>query len=170
MSIFISEVTSHKFPINKWGTLFWWRNVSHFKTTNLLKWICRSNHRRCSIIKVLLKIFQYWHEKTCVVASQKESCRPEDLQCCEKETPTQLLSCEYWEIFKNTYFEKYLRTAASGFALSIKYLSETFFVVFLNPFWHLLFKIFLFSTMYYNKNYMHSLIFRSKHAETSSVM
>ena len=30
-----------------------------------------------------------------------------------KETPTQVLCCEYCEIFKNTYFEEHLGTAAS---------------------------------------------------------
>ena len=30
-----------------------------------------------------------------------------------KETPTQVFSCEYYNIFKNTYFEKHLPTAAS---------------------------------------------------------
>ena len=35
------------------------------------------------------------------------------LQLYEKETPTQVLCCEYCEIFKNTYFEEHLRTAAS---------------------------------------------------------
>ena len=29
-----------------------------------------------------------------------------------KETPTQVFPCEYCEIFKNTYFEEHLRTAA----------------------------------------------------------
>ena len=33
----------------------------------------------------------------------------------KKETPAQVLSCEYCGIFKNTYFKKHLRTAASGF-------------------------------------------------------
>ena len=28
-------------------------------------------------------------------------------------TGQHLFSCEYWEIFKNTYFEEHLRTAAS---------------------------------------------------------
>ena len=28
-------------------------------------------------------------------------------------TLTQMFSCEYWEIFKNTYFEEHLRTAAA---------------------------------------------------------
>ena len=29
-----------------------------------------------------------------------------------KKTPTQVFSCEYYEIFKNTYFEEHLGTAA----------------------------------------------------------
>ena len=37
------------------------------------------------------------------------------LQACNfvKETPAQVFSCEYCEIFKNTYFEEHLWTAAS---------------------------------------------------------
>ena len=31
----------------------------------------------------------------------------------KRATPTQVLSCEYCEIFRNTYFEKDLQTAAS---------------------------------------------------------
>ena len=31
----------------------------------------------------------------------------------QKESPTQVFSSEYWEIFKNTYFEEHLRAAAS---------------------------------------------------------
>ena len=34
------------------------------------------------------------------------------LQRYSKETPTQVFSCEYGEIFKSTYFEEHLRTAA----------------------------------------------------------
>ena len=30
-----------------------------------------------------------------------------------KETTTQVFSCEYGEIFENTYFEEHLRTTAS---------------------------------------------------------
>ena len=37
------------------------------------------------------------------------------LQRYQKETPTQMFSSEYCEVFKNTHFEKYLLTAASGF-------------------------------------------------------
>ena len=57
--------------------------------------------------KPFFKISQYWLENTCVGVS--------DLQLFWKETPTQLFSCEYCEIFKNTYFEEHLRTATSEF-------------------------------------------------------
>ena len=30
-----------------------------------------------------------------------------------KETSSQVYFCEYWEIFKSTYFEEHLRTAVS---------------------------------------------------------
>ena len=52
--------------------------------------------------KAVLKNSQYSQENTCVRVP-------------EKETPTQVFSCEYCKIFKNTYFEEHLRTAASGF-------------------------------------------------------
>ena len=35
------------------------------------------------------------------------------MQLYEKETPTQVFSCEYCEIFKNTYFEEYLHAAVT---------------------------------------------------------
>ena len=34
-------------------------------------------------------------------------------QLYQKETPTEVFSCEYCEIFKNTYFEEHLLTADS---------------------------------------------------------
>ena len=37
------------------------------------------------------------------------------LQLYQKETPTQVFSCEYCELFKNNYFEKHLQMAAPGF-------------------------------------------------------
>ena len=42
------------------------------------------------------KILQYSQENTCVY---------------EKETPTQMFSCEYCEMFQNTYFKEHVRTA-----------------------------------------------------------
>ena len=38
---------------------------------------------------------------------------PSGLQLYQKETQTQVLSYEYWEIYKNTYFEEYLWTTTS---------------------------------------------------------
>ena len=38
-----------------------------------------------------------------------------DLRACnfiKKEAPTQVLSCEYWKIFDNNYYEEHLRPAA----------------------------------------------------------
>ena len=32
----------------------------------------------------------------------------------KKDTPTQVCSCEYYQIFKNTYFKEHLRTAVSS--------------------------------------------------------
>ena len=37
------------------------------------------------------------------------------LQHYQKQTPTQVFSCEYCEIFKSTYFDGHLQTAASVF-------------------------------------------------------
>ena len=37
------------------------------------------------------------------------------LQLYLKETPTQTLSSEYCKVFKNTYFERHLQTAASNY-------------------------------------------------------
>ena len=60
--------------------------------------------------KLFLNILQYSQEKTCLEVSF--------LQLYQKETPTQVFSCEYWEIFKNTVFEERLpdlATVASEF-------------------------------------------------------
>ena len=51
----------------------------------------RGSHLRCSIEKAVLKNFAVF----------------------QKVTLTQVFSCEYCEIFKNTYFKEHLRTAAS---------------------------------------------------------
>ena len=37
----------------------------------------------------------------------------------EKENPPQVFSCKYCEIFKNTYFEEHLETAASALTITI---------------------------------------------------
>ena len=35
--------------------------------------------------------------------------------CIKKEASAQIFSCEYWEVYKNAYFEEHLRMAASAF-------------------------------------------------------
>ena len=60
----------------------------------------RNSHRKCSVKKVLLKISQY---------SQENKFRSATLL---KRDFNKGASCEYCEIFKNTYFEELLQTAA----------------------------------------------------------
>ena len=43
----------------------------------------------------------------------------EGLQLYYQETPTQVFSCEYYEIFNNTYFGEHLRTAPSRCCSSV---------------------------------------------------
>ena len=71
--------------------------------------LCRSSHQRYSIKKALLKSF--------AMSPGKHLCWSPFLIMLQLEmqveSPTQVFSCEYCEIFKNTYFEEHLRTAAS---------------------------------------------------------
>ena len=55
--------------------------------------------------KMLLEFLQYSQENTCVWSLFLIKLR---------ETPTQVLSREYCKSFKYTYFEKHVRTTASG--------------------------------------------------------
>ena len=72
--------------------------------------------------KVLLKLCNILR-KTPVFESL---CRPSGLQFYLKETPTFMLFCEYYETFKDTYFEEYLRTAASYFMQKKNFSSKKF--------------------------------------------
>ena len=60
--------------------------------------------------KVFLKILQNSQENTCVGVSFL--IKPQTCNFIKKETPTRVFSCEFFEIFKNTYFVEYLRKAA----------------------------------------------------------
>ena len=57
----------------------------------------RSSHQRCSIKKVFLRISQ-----------NAEACN-----FIKKEALAQVFSCEFCEIFKNTFFTEHLRTTTS---------------------------------------------------------
>ena len=60
----------------------------------------REGHRRRSVKKFFVKDFAIFKEKNLCWSLFKE-------------TPTQLFSCEYCEILKNSYFEEHLSRAAS---------------------------------------------------------
>ena len=50
-----------------------------------------------------------------VQRSTRAVAKPLGLKLYKKEIPAQVLSCKYCKIFKNTYFEKHLQTAAFDF-------------------------------------------------------
>ena len=55
---------------------------------------------------MFLEISQNSQENTCARVSSTSS---------KKETMVQVLSCEFWEIFNNSFFTEHLRATASGF-------------------------------------------------------
>ena len=84
----------------------------------MTKGSCKRSHQRCSIKKAVLKNFAIFtgdiNRSIPVLQSlfnKVQSLRSETLL---KKTPTQVFSLLYCEIFKSTYFEEHLRTAASG--------------------------------------------------------
>ena len=60
---------------------------------------------------MLFKISQNSLENICVGASFLIKLQTSGLT--KKEIPTQVLYCEFYEIFKNTYFVEHMRRAAS---------------------------------------------------------
>ena len=67
--------------------------------------------RRCSVKKVFLEISQSSQKNTCVRASFSIN-----LQACDfikKETPTQFHYCEFYKMFKSTFFYRTPPVAAS---------------------------------------------------------
>ena len=71
----------------------WWLLLESNETFFIFIWrifqVAETAGRRSSSKKVVLKILQYSQENSCVV-------------------PTQVLSCEYCEILKNTFFIEYI--------------------------------------------------------------
>ena len=66
----------------------------------------RSNHQGYSVKKGLLKTFANFTEKPlCWSLSFNKFAR---LRLIEKETPTQVFSCEFCKIFKKTFSTQYL--------------------------------------------------------------
>ena len=75
----------------------------------------RSRHRRCSIEKLFLKILQNSQENTCIEVSYLITCN-----FIKKENPTQVLSCEFCESFKNTFFTEHFCACASVLSHALK--------------------------------------------------
>ena len=67
-----------------------------------------------SVKKVFLKILQNLQENTCIGVSFLIKLQASSLQLYLKETPTQVFSCEFCEIFNNTFFQRTTPIAASG--------------------------------------------------------
>ena len=59
--------------------------------------------RICFVKKVFLEISQNWQENTCVRVSFLIKLQTEACNFIKKETLTQVFSCEFWEISKNTF-------------------------------------------------------------------
>ena len=57
----------------------------------------RSRHQRCSLKKTVLKISQISQKTTCIGVTWRSA-------TLLKVTPAQVVSCEFWEIFRNSFF------------------------------------------------------------------
>ena len=80
----------------------------------LFSLVSEAGTRWCSVRKLFLEISQNSQENTCVgVSFLMKSYRPEACKFVKKETPTQVLSFEFCEVFKNTFFCKTPLVAAS---------------------------------------------------------
>ena len=83
--------------------------------------------------KVFFKILKISPENNCVGVSFSQSCQSSDLKRYLTVTPTQVFSCEIWEILKNSYFEEHLKGCfcvmiASSYIDFYNPLQYTFFI------------------------------------------
>ena len=69
--------------------------------------ICCNTHRKHLCYSLFLIKLQTFRPATLLK-------RNFNTQLYQKETPTQVFSCEYFKIFRNTYFEEHQQKAASG--------------------------------------------------------
>ena len=73
----------------------------------------RSSRRRCSIKIDNLEILQNSLENTCVRVSFLIKLQALTCNFIKKEALAQVFFCEFYEIFKNTFFTEHLRATAS---------------------------------------------------------
>ena len=81
----------------------------------------RRSHRRCSIKKLLSKISKFSQETTRVeffFVVKPQAFR--HATWLKKDSNTVVFLRKYWKISENSFFEEHLRTAASGFYLSLQ--------------------------------------------------
>ena len=88
-------------------------NRHHSGVFNVFNVNYRSSHQRCTVKKVLLKISQNSQENTCARVSFLIKLQAEACNFIKKETLAQVFSCEFCEIFKNTFFRRTPLVAAS---------------------------------------------------------
>ena len=74
-----------------------------------------ATHQRCSIKSLFLKISQDSQENTSVGVTFLIKFQPSNLQIYLKRDSDQRVSCDFCEVFKNTFFAEHLRTTASLF-------------------------------------------------------
>ena len=99
----------------------------------------RSSHRWCSMKKLFLNIPQNSQESNCARV--------------KKETLAQVFSCEFCEIFKNTFFIEHLRTTASKkLNFELKPLKQH----------NIILRIYTLSLMYFQEIYVFLFCFKSK--------
>ena len=74
------------------------------------------SHQRCSMQKDVLRNFtKFTGKHLCQSLFFKKSCSPKACNFIKKEILAQVLSCEFCEISKNTFFKEHLWRAASEF-------------------------------------------------------
>ena len=88
--------------LKSWVSLLFLIHLNH--QAGLSRGLCRSSHQRCSIKKGVLKIFPKFRGKHPYVSLFLIKLRPEG----------QVFSCEFYEIFKNTFFVEHFWAAASA--------------------------------------------------------
>ena len=77
----------------------------------------KSNHQWCSIIKGVLRNLAKFAGNTCnrvCFFNNVAGLRPMACTFIKKETLTQVFSCEFCKIFKNTFFTEHLQMTASA--------------------------------------------------------
>ena len=70
--------------------------------------------QKCYVKRVFLNILQNLQENTCTRVSFSIKLQASACSCIKKETLAQVFSCEFYEIFLNTFLYRTLPVAASA--------------------------------------------------------